>query len=83
MLRAILGMRRGTCLACLRRFSDEYRSGGAGFVDEGRKETVLVMPGGRVCLLMQFADCTGLFRYHCRMLEHEDTGLMRNYLVKA
>lgn len=55
----------------------------AGLVDERWKDTVLVMPGERVRVLLHFADYTGLFLYHCHMLEHEDSGLMRNYLVKA
>ena len=41
------------------------------------------MPGDRVKLLMHFDDYTGLFLYHCHMLEHEDGGLMRNYQVQA
>ncbi len=55
----------------------------AGFIDEGWKDTVLVMPGERVRILKRFADYTGLFLYHCHMLEHEDSGLMRNYRVVA
>jgi FtsP/CotA-like multicopper oxidase with cupredoxin domain len=55
----------------------------AGFVDEGWKDTVLVMPGERVRILKRFDDYTGLFLYHCHMLEHEDAGLMRNYRVVA
>lgn len=54
-----------------------------GYVDEGWKDTVLVMPGDHVTLLMRFKDYTGLYLYHCHMLEHEDAGLMRNYLVQA
>jgi FtsP/CotA-like multicopper oxidase with cupredoxin domain len=65
------------------RFADEYDSVKAGFVDAGWKDTLLVMPGERVRVLLHFADYTGLFLYHCHMLEHEDSGLMRNYLVKA
>jgi len=63
--------------------SGDYDTVKAGFVDEGWKDTVLVMPGERVRILLGFADYPGLFLYHCHMLEHEDTGLMRNYLVKA
>lgn len=69
--------------AVSRRFADVYRTVGAGFVDEGWKDTVLVMPGERVRVLLRFEDYPGLFLYHCHMLEHEDSGLMRNYLVKA
>ena len=66
-----------------RKYADEYGTVSAGFVDEGWKDTVLVMPGERVRVLLRFSDYTGLFLYHCHMLEHEDSGLMRNYLVKA
>lgn len=51
-----------------------------GYVDEGWKDTVVVMPGERVRLLMKFAH-PGLFVYHCHNLEHEDMGMMRNYRV--
>ncbi|MFC5523389.1 multicopper oxidase family protein [Polaromonas jejuensis] len=64
-------------------FSRQHDTVKAGFVDEGWKDTVLVMPGERVRILLGFADYPGLFPYHCHMLEHGDTGMMRNYLVKA
>jgi len=65
------------------KFAAEYDTVKAGLVDEGWKDTVLVMPGERVRILLRFADYPGLYLYHCHMLEHEDSGLMRNYLVKA
>jgi FtsP/CotA-like multicopper oxidase with cupredoxin domain len=34
-------------------------------------------------LLLRFGGYTGTFLYHCHMLEHEDSGLMRNYLIRA
>jgi blue copper oxidase len=52
-----------------------------GYVDAGWKDTVLLMPGERVRLLVRFGDYPGLFLYHCHNLEHEDMGMMRNYLV--
>ncbi len=55
----------------------------AGVVDDGWKDTVLVMPGQRVKVLRRFGDFTGLFLYHCHNLEHEDMGMMRNYRVDA
>lgn len=64
-------------------FSAGRKSVSAGYLDAGWKDTVLVMPGERVRLLLRFSDYDGLFLYHCHMLEHEDSGLMRNYLVKA
>jgi len=54
-----------------------------GYVDEGWKDTVLLMPGERVKLLVKFEDFTGLYLYHCHNLEHEDMGMMRNYLVQG
>ncbi len=54
-----------------------------GVVDEGWKDTVLVMPGQRVKVLRRFGDFTGLFLYHCHNLEHEDQGMMRNLEIKA
>jgi blue copper oxidase len=52
-----------------------------GYVDEGWKDTVLLMPGERIRLLVRFADYPGLYLYHCHNLEHEDMGMMRNYLI--
>lgn len=60
-----------------------YDSMRAGFVDEGFKDVVIVMPGERVRVLAHFADHTGLYLYHCHILEHEDLGMMRNYRVDA
>ncbi len=54
-----------------------------GYLDKGWKDTVLLMPGERVRLMMRFEDYDGLFLYHCHNLEHEDMGMMRNYYVRA
>jgi FtsP/CotA-like multicopper oxidase with cupredoxin domain len=61
------------------------RSGGPGynFLDQGWKDSVLVMPGERVAVAMRFTDFTGMYLYHCHNLEHEDMGMMRNYLVQG
>jgi blue copper oxidase len=53
-----------------------------GYVDEGWKDTVLLLPGERVRLLVKFEEFTGLYLYHCHNLEHEDMGMMRNYVVR-
>ena len=53
-----------------------------GYVDESWKDTVLLMPGERVKVLLRFVH-PGLFLYHCHTLEHEDQGMMRNILVQA
>jgi FtsP/CotA-like multicopper oxidase with cupredoxin domain len=52
-----------------------------GYVDDGWKDTVLLMPGERVKLAMQFRDYTGTYVFHCHNLEHESQGMMRNYQV--
>ncbi len=54
-----------------------------GYVDEGWKDTVLLMPGERIRILVRFGDYPGLFLYHCHNLEHEDMGMMRNYLIES
>ncbi len=53
-----------------------------GLVDSGWKDTVLVMPGERVTFLKPFNDFKGMFMYHCHNLEHEDMGMMRDFLIK-
>lgn len=53
-----------------------------GIIDEGWHDTVLVAPGERVQVIMRFTE-PGLFPYHCHILEHEDNGMMRNFLVEA
>jgi FtsP/CotA-like multicopper oxidase with cupredoxin domain len=65
------------------RFAGVRNTLSAGFLDEGWKDVVIVMPGERVRVLMQFTDHTGLYLYHCHILEHEDMGMMRNYRVQA
>ena len=61
----------------------DWKTVSEGYVDDGWKDTVLVMPGERVQVLVRFEDYTGLFLYHCHNLEHEDMGMMRNYRVDA
>lgn len=53
-----------------------------GYVDQGWKDTVMLMPGERVKIILRFADYTGLFVFHCHNLEHEAAGMMRNYQVR-
>ncbi len=52
-----------------------------GFIKEGWHDTVLLMPGMRVKIIMRFENFKGLFLYHCHNLEHEDMGMMRNFLI--
>jgi FtsP/CotA-like multicopper oxidase with cupredoxin domain len=52
-----------------------------GFIDEGWKDTVLLMPGETLDLLVRYSGYTGLFLYHCHNLFHEDMGMMRNLRI--
>ncbi|MFO7680511.1 MAG: multicopper oxidase domain-containing protein [Chloroflexota bacterium] len=54
-----------------------------GYVDSGWKDTVLLMPGERVRILLKFEDYTGTYLCHCHNLEHEDGGMMRNLQIAA
>lgn len=60
----------------------DYASVKDGYVDSGWKDTVLVMPGEEVEIIKPFQDYKGLFLYHCHNLEHEDLGMMRQFLVE-
>jgi blue copper oxidase len=61
--------------------SSGYESVRGGFVDDGWKDTVWVMPGETVKFLVKFSTYSGMYMYHCHILEHEDMGMMRNLMV--
>ena len=63
-------------------YREGWNSVSAGYVDEGWKDTVLLMPGESVRVLMRFGNEPGLYVFHCHNLEHEDLGLMRNYQLE-
>ena len=54
-----------------------------GLFDDGWLDTFLLLPGDRVRIRVSFDRYPGMFLYHCHNLEHEDMGMMRNYLVEA
>ncbi|HUE97193.1 MAG TPA: multicopper oxidase domain-containing protein, partial [Longimicrobiaceae bacterium] len=61
------------------------RVGGRGRVfpwEQGLKDTVLVFPGERVDVIATFDQHPGLFLMHCHNLEHEDMGMMLNFLIE-
>jgi len=55
----------------------------AGFVDDGLKDVVQVLPGERVRVLLKYERHAGIYLYHCHILEHEDLGMMRNLMIRA
>jgi len=56
------------------------RSGNRGLTpaETGWKDTVLVMPGETVRVIMKFDAQKGIYVFHCHNLEHEDNGMMAN-----
>jgi blue copper oxidase len=60
------------------------RIGGRGKLiatEKGWKDTVLVMPGEKVRVIMTFPSYKGVFVFHCHNLEHEDDGMILNYEI--
>jgi blue copper oxidase len=49
--------------------------------EKGWKDTILLMPGEKVRVIMTFPEYTGVFVFHCHNLEHEDDGMMLNYKI--
>ncbi|PAZ14422.1 laccase [Streptomyces sp. SA15] len=59
------------------------RTGAAGVPpgERGWKDTVRVGAGELVTVDGYFGDSAGKFVYHCHMFEHEDMGMMRQFVV--
>jgi FtsP/CotA-like multicopper oxidase with cupredoxin domain len=54
--------------------------------ETGLKDTVVVDPGETVRLLLRFernTDADLPYMYHCHILEHEDAGMMGQFVVTA
>lgn len=49
--------------------------------DAGWKDVIQVPAGQLVNVIGQFHGAKGRFLYHCHLLEHEDMGMMRPYVV--
>ena len=61
------------------------RTGGRGRVfpwERGWKDTVLVFPGEAVDVIARFDSQRGMFLLHCHNLEHEDNGMMMNFVIE-
>lgn len=60
------------------------RTGGRGAVmpwERGWKDTVLLEDGETVEILIRFDAYAGIYLLHCHKLEHEDMGMMANFMV--
>lgn len=51
--------------------------------DMGWKDTVVVWPNQTVRVAVKFGPHAGMFIMHCHNLEHEDDGMMMNFMVNA
>ncbi|WP_436845159.1 O-aminophenol oxidase PhsA [Streptomyces sioyaensis] len=49
--------------------------------DQGWKDVIQVPPGQMVNVMGEFRGARGRFMYHCHLLEHEDMGMMRPFVV--
>lgn len=49
--------------------------------EQGWKDTIALYPGESVRIEVEFPE-TGIFMYHCHILEHEDNGMMGQVLVE-
>jgi FtsP/CotA-like multicopper oxidase with cupredoxin domain len=48
----------------------------------GPKDTILLMPGDVAVIGVSFKDYTGIYMYHCHLLEHEDSGMMGQFKIE-
>ena len=49
---------------------------------DGWKDTVLLWPGDQVRIIARYKSYRGLYMYHCHLLEHEDNGMMGQFLIE-
>jgi spore coat protein A len=49
--------------------------------ESGWKDTVQALPGELTRVITRFEGFTGLYPYHCHVLEHEDHEMMRQFEV--
>jgi len=50
--------------------------------DRGWKDTFPVQPAQWISVAGKFVGGTGAFMYHCHLLDHEDSGMMRPFMVR-
>ncbi len=65
-------------------FQVQSRTGGRGTLfswERGWKDTVLLEDGETVDVLLRFDGYRGEYLLHCHKLEHEDMGMMSNFVV--
>ncbi|MFT4102540.1 MAG: multicopper oxidase domain-containing protein [Burkholderiaceae bacterium] len=50
--------------------------------EEGMKDTFVIRPGTWQAVAGNFTGADGAFMYHCHILDHEDMGMMRPFMVR-
>jgi blue copper oxidase len=50
-------------------------------LEAGWKDTVLAHPGERVRVIARFNDMSGVYMFHCHVIQHENRGMMGTFLV--
>ncbi|NUP32104.1 MAG: multicopper oxidase domain-containing protein [Streptomycetaceae bacterium] len=64
------------------RWTATYQGPGTlGSEEQGWKDTIRVQPSEVVTVAGQFTGAAGRYLYHCHILEHEDEGMMRPFVV--
>ncbi|MFT4052347.1 MAG: multicopper oxidase domain-containing protein [Microbacterium sp.] len=48
----------------------------------GMKDTFVIRPGTWQAVAGSFTGANGAFMYHCHILDHEDMGMMRSFMVR-
>lgn len=48
----------------------------------GMKDTFVIRPGTWEAVAGNFTGADGAFMYHCHILDHEDMGMMRPFMVR-
>jgi FtsP/CotA-like multicopper oxidase with cupredoxin domain len=67
--------------SCIKSLQPAWENVRDGYLDEGWKDTVMLMPGESAKVLVKFGTTPNLSLYHCHNLDHEDMGMMRHYRV--
>ena len=60
-----------------------WRRGGEALTDPGWRDTINLVPGERVEILIPFRDFAGKSVFHCHIAEHGDAGMMGIIEVRA
>ena len=51
-------------------------------IEKGFKDTILLMPKEKVKIIINFPENKGKYLVHCHNLEHEDDGMMLNFMIE-